>query len=34
MFVDRGCGCLAHMNETQCFGVEFLAIDVAADRDE
>ena len=32
--VDRGGVWIARMNETQCFGIELLAIDVAADRDE
>ena len=33
-FVDRGSGCIGRVNETEGFGVELFAIDIAADRDE
>ena len=33
-FVNGGGRCITRMNEAQGFGIELLAIDVAADRDE
>ena len=33
-FVDRGGGSLSRMNEVHGFGIELVAIDVAADRND